>query len=224
MAEFNKRVGSVSKVVSRIGKCLELIPMDPHFKDISVGLYEKDNIFTVWTYSQIEGVDDRIAQIRDQLVKLGGVASVDGSHNQFWLPCKFAHNRALRFLLSLAVERPSDYTLDEGQIRIKDTKSPVMLNAVAKKVEGKWLYEISAEGEEKYVRIRQRASTAGFVRYGEMIKINDSEVKFPCDKRHDELVRIILPYSRNVSQVEDSLEADSMRGQMTTDTLGFSQT
>ena len=51
-----------------------------------------------------------------------------------------------------------------------------------------------------------------------------NELNFPCDERHDELVRIILPYSRNVSQVEDSLEADSMRGQMTTETLGFSQT
>ena len=224
MAELNKAVGDVSKVIARIGRCLELIPIDPHFKDISVGLYEKDNILTVWTYSQIENVDNRITEIANQLIKLGGVDLLEGSHNQVRFFCNAAHNRALRFLLALAVERPSDYSHDEGPIQIKDSKSPVLLNAVAKKVDEKWIYEISAEGEEKYVRIRQRASVAGFVRYGEMIKVNEREVKFPCDERHDELVRIILPYSRNVSQVEDSLEADSMRGQMTTETLGFSQT
>ncbi|MBT4513576.1 MAG: hypothetical protein HOC77_00605 [Chloroflexi bacterium] len=57
-----------------------------------------------------------------------------------------------------------------------------------------------------------------------MEKIDDTSVAFPCGQRHDGLARLILPYSRNISAVEDALEADAMRGQMTTSTLGFAST
>ena len=43
----------------------------------------------------------------------------------------------------------------------------------------------------------------------------------PCGYRHDELALLVLPYARNVSQVEDMLASDALRGQMTTGTLGF---
>jgi hypothetical protein len=65
---------------------------------------------------------------------------------------------------------------------------------------------------------------AGFVRYGEMEKINDTEIAFPCGRRHDELVRVLLPYSRNVSGVESMMADEALRGQMTTGTLGFTPT
>ena len=35
-----------SEVISRYGKCLELIPLDKHFDDISVGLYLKAVSYT----------------------------------------------------------------------------------------------------------------------------------------------------------------------------------
>ena len=54
-------------------------------------------------------------------------------------------------------------------------------------------------------------------------KIGDTELKFPCSSRYDQLVRSVLPYARNVTGTEDMLEADDSRGQMTTGTLGFSQ-
>ena len=57
----------------------------------------------------------------------------------------------------------------------------------------------------------------------EMEKIGDTELKFPCSSRYDQLVRSVLPYARNVSGTEDMLESDDSRGQMTTGTLGFSQ-
>ena len=56
-----------------------------------------------------------------------------------------------------------------------------------------------------------------------MEKIGDTELKFPCSSRYDQLVRSVLPYARNVSGTEDMLESDDSRGQMTTGTLGFSQ-
>ncbi len=37
---------SVAQVIDEYGKCLELVPMDPHFHGISVGLYLKDGANT----------------------------------------------------------------------------------------------------------------------------------------------------------------------------------
>ena len=61
----------VTEVIERYGKCLELISMDPHFKDITVGIYRKGQALTVWTFSQEPGVRGRIRQIRDQLGESG---------------------------------------------------------------------------------------------------------------------------------------------------------
>ena len=59
------------------------------------------------------------------------------------------------------------------------------------------------------------------MRYGEMEKLDNDKVSFQCGYRHDELMRLLISYARNVSGVEDMLETDALRGQMTTGTLGF---
>ena len=38
---------NIKDVLDRIGSCSELISIDPNFNDISVGLYEKNGIYTV---------------------------------------------------------------------------------------------------------------------------------------------------------------------------------
>ena len=53
--------------------------------------------------------------------------------------------------------------------------------------------------------LRLRLVVAGFVRYGEMERVGDTGVAFPCGQRHDELVRLTLPYSRNISTVESMM-------------------
>ena len=41
---------NVSQVRKEFGKCLELVSMDPNFHEISVGLFVKKNILTVWSF------------------------------------------------------------------------------------------------------------------------------------------------------------------------------
>ena len=62
---------NVSQVRKEFGKCLELVSMDPNFHEISVGLFVKKNILTVWSYSRKEGIEDRLNQIRDKMVDFG---------------------------------------------------------------------------------------------------------------------------------------------------------
>lgn len=213
---------SAREVVTRYGDCVELVPMDPNFHDISVGLYERDGTSTVWTFSRRPGVEDRMREIVDRLVTLGGMEITD-SWNQLRFPCGHLHTRPLKFLTTAAIERTADRDRPE-ELQIQDSKSALMIDMTGEQLGDRYVYRVSATGEARNPALRLRAIIAGFVRYGEMEKIDDTTVSFPCGQRHDGLARLILPYSRNISAVEDAMEADALRGQMTTSTLGFAST
>ena len=213
--------GQVAQKIAEIGSCLELVPMDPHFGGVSVGLYVKDDVCTVWSFSHAVGVGGRLRAIRDQMVKLGGVEPVDGSDTQLVFPCGMIHVRPVKFLLTQAVTKSPDFARPDGPMTIKDSKSALMLTVTGVQGEDHCAYQVSGEGETRNPALRLRMVVAGFVRYGEMEKVGDTEVAFHCGQSHDELVRLIMPYSRNISAVESMLEAEAVRGQMTTSTLGF---
>ena len=215
------RRGRVAQKIAEIGSCLELVPMDPHFGGVSVGLYVKDGVCTVWSFSRAEGVGERLRAIRDQMVRLGGVEPVDGSGNQLVFPCGMIHERPVKFLLTQAVTKSPDFAHPGGPMTIKDSKSALMLTVKGVQKEDRCAYHVSGEGEMRNPALRLRMVVAGFVRYGEMEKVGDTEVAFHCGQSHDELVRLLQPYSRNISAVESMLEAEATRGQMTTSTLGF---
>ena len=206
-------------VIERYGHCLELVTMDPHFHEITVGLYVKHDVATVWTFSRKRGVEDRVEQICGQLVRLGGMEPVAGTRNQVRLTCGQIHEQPFRFLIRQAVEKPPDHAPAEG--RVKDLRSGLMLGFEVAEEDGRWIYRITAEGEARNRAMRLRAATNGLVRYGQMEKNGDG-ASFGCGYKHDALVAIVLPYARNVTGTQDMLEADAMRGQMTTGTLGFS--
>ena len=214
----------VADVMKQYGKCLELVPIDPNFGNISVGLYVKDGVFTIWTFSSKPGVEARIEKIRDQFVALGGMQPVDGTHNQAVPACGQLHLRPVKFLLNQAVGKAPDFAPSQGELSIKDSKSPLLLKVAGAQQDGRWLYQVSGEGEAPNPGVRLRMVVAGFIRYGEMNKVGDTQVMFSCGARHDELMRLLLPYSRNISSVEGMMAAEALRGQMTTGTLGFSAT
>ena len=211
-------------VIEKYGRCLELIPTDKRFNEISVGLYVKNSVFTVWSFSTKTGVENRIEEIRGLLVSLGGMTPMPGTHNQAKFECGLIHSRPVRFLLSQAVGKDPEYATSASTMTIKDSKSNLIINAEGVDRDNTRCYQISASGEAKNSAMRLRMIVAGFSKYGEMDKMGNQEVAFECRYNHDELLRILLPYSRNVSSVETMMQAESMRGQMTTSTLGFSQT
>ena len=61
------------------------------------------------------------------------------------------------------------------------------------------------------------------MKYGQCLRNEVDSFCFPDFKAHEEYVRVLLPYARNVSAVEQMLEASDQAGQMTTQSLGFSQ-
>jgi hypothetical protein len=214
--------GQVSSKLQEIGSCIELVPTDPNFNNVSVGLYIKEGVLTVWSFSRADGIRDRLRTIRDQMVRLGDLLPVEDTDNQLRFPCGVIHERPVKFLLTQAVTKAPDFTHPKGPMTIKDSKSALMLTVTGVSNDSEYIYRVSGEGEVRNAALRLRMIVAGFVRYGEMDKVGDTEVAFPCRQRHDGLVRLLMPYSRNISAVESMLEAEATRGQMTTSTLGFS--
>ena len=210
-----------TEVLDKYGHCLELVPMDPNFENISVGLYVKDGVCTIWTFSSKPGVEARIEQIRDQLVALGGLQPVEGSVNQVRFGCGELHERPIKFLMSQAVGKAPDFAPPQGEMSIKDSRSPLTIRVSGAEQSDRYIYAVSGEGDAPNPAVRLRMVVAGFLRYGEMNKVGDSEVAFPCGQRHDALMRLLMPYSRNISSVEGMMAAEALRGQMTTGTLGF---
>ena len=214
-----------TKTIQEIGNCVELVPIDPNFQDITVGLYVKESVFTVWTFSKLSGVNNRIEQIRNQLVALGNLQKVENSYNQTRFSCGELHNRPMKFLIKKAVEKSPDFKPTVGGI--KDLRSPLTIDLKTNQMidpstqSEKWTYTITHTGDAPSPAARVRALVGGMVKYGEMEKISDDTVSFQCGHNHTLLAKLVLPYARNVGAVEDMLDADAQRGQMNTSTLGF---
>ena len=218
----------IIETLAALGDCLELISIDQYGRGRSVGFYEKDEVITVWSFSREPDAAARLTQIRDRAVALGNLAPVEGEPHQFRFPGGRIYRRPLRFLARQAVEKDPNLDLPAGRIEVKDLKSPLILFATPSQVEdgegdGRWIYRVDGEGEAKRPEIRLRATVKGLQRYGEMEQVDETAVSFPCGTRYDGLMRLLMPYARNVSGTEDMLEALDTRGQMTTGTMGFSQ-
>ena len=223
MEKSNPGTGSkVAEVLKAYGRCIELVPIDRQFKDITVGLYLKGAVYTVWTFSQIDGARERIEAICGRMVTLGGMKRVPGTRTQLTFACGDMHAQPIKFLLSQAVGKNAEFSPAEGEMRIKDTKSDLWLTAEGFEEQGRYCYRISGEGHAPNPPMRLRMVVKGFVTYGKLEKAGETAVSFACGHRHDELLRLLLPYSRNISAVETMIEEESNRGQMNTGTLGFS--
>ena len=81
--------------IKDIGRRIELIPMDSQFHEITIGLYRLEGerpSFLVHTYSQIEGVELRLAFLRKAMIELAGLVEEDGLLS---FPCCHEHHAAV---------------------------------------------------------------------------------------------------------------------------------
>jgi hypothetical protein len=214
---------TVREVIGRYGHCIDLVSMDRHFNDISVGLFVKGRRFTVWSYTTVPGVEKRLVQIRDRLVAWGEMTPVADSSNQADYAVGELLERPLRFLFMEAVDKDPSTPIPSGRIEARDTKT-LLTFVVSGKAEGdKYVYTAAAEGDEPRADMRVKAVVGGYMRYGSCLRVAPTKFTFPDGERHDGFARLLLHYARNVTGVENMLAANELQGQMTTQTLGFSR-
>ena len=217
------RESRIANQVKKLGHCIELVSLDPYFNEVSVGLFAKESVLTISSYSVLNGIEDRIEQIRDRCAQLGDVEPVEGTTDQLRLISDLYLDRALRFMFIAAVEKDPSLELPAGRITAPDTKTKLTFVLEGSMEDGKYVYSVSAEGQAERAEMRVRAVVGGFIRYSDCERVDKNKFSFPDGKKYDNFARLILPLARNVSAVEAQMEQDEMTGQMNTQTLGFSQ-
>ena len=124
-----------------------MVSIDPYFHQVSVGLFIKSGVLTVFSYSKLSGIEDRIEQIRDRCVQLGDVEAVDGTNDQLRLISDLYLDRALRFMFIAAVEKDPAVAISTGKITAPDTKTKLTFVITGTQESGKHVYTVSTEGE-----------------------------------------------------------------------------
>ena len=206
-----------------IGRRIELIPIDPHFHDITIGLYRQQTIdaatskdfpaFLVHTYSQISGAIERIESVRQAMQTLGGMLRTpDGL---LYFACNSAHEAACRRVFLEACKLTSDTLAEPRPLNILDKKSQLTITVDSI---GNGIYRVTTDSEGRGAARRISAIAAGLMKLGEMESIetdNRDTVAFACAQSHDALVGLLLTRAPNVRVVLREEEMDAARGVLT---------
>ena len=203
-----------------IGRRIELVPIDPHFHDITIGLYcqqtvdattgKASPVFCVHTYSRISGVAERIESIRQAMQILGGMLqTADGL---LYFPCKNEHKAACRRVFLEACKLAPNTFAEPRPLNILDKKSQLTIKVDSI---GEGVYRVSADGEGRGAARRISAIAGGLMKLGEMESIETDDrdtVAFDCAQSHDALVGLLLTRAPNVRVVLREEEMDASRG------------
>lgn len=214
------------KRIVDIGRRIELVPLDPHFHDITLALYRQQRegkpVFLVHTYSRIEGAQERVQSIVQAMKTLGGMQeTLDGT---LCFHCGAGHEMACKRVFLEACKLP--YVESGGDRPEIETGSsliqPRPLQTLDKKSRltitvdsiGKGVYRVSADGEGRGAARRVAAIASGLMKLGEMERVGDSSdtVAFACGHSHDALVGLLLVRAPNVRVALREAEMDAARG------------
>ena len=203
-----------------IGRRIELIPIDPHFHDITIGLYRQQitdtNLgkdfpaFLVHTYSQISGATERIEEVIQSMQILGGMLKTP--EGLLYFPCKDAHEAACRRVFLEACKLASNTQAEAHPLNILDKKSQLTITVDST---GSGIYRVTANGEGRGAARRISAIAGGLMKLGEMEAIetdNKDTVGFACGQSHDALVGLLLIRAPNVRVVLRQEEMGAARG------------
>ena len=203
-----------------IGRRIELVSIDPHFHDITIGLYQQQSInattgeetpfFLVHTYSHITGAADRIEEVRQAMQTLGGMLKTP--EGLLYFPCGSAHQAACRRVFLEACKLAPGTPIEPRPLNILDKKSQltITVNSV-----GDGVYSVAADGEGRGAERRITAIAGGLMKLGEMEDTDtDSRdtVAFGCAHTHDALIGLLLVRAPNVRIVLREEEMGAARG------------
>ncbi len=194
-----------------IGSRIELVPMDPHFHDITIALYRQERdgepAFLVYTYSRVDGAEDRIASVVKAMEVLGGMERTPEGLLRF--PCGAEHTLACRRVFLEACKLDPNNEIETRPLMILDKKSGLNMTVSGL---GDGVYQVGAEGEGKDRERRISVIAGGLIKLGEMRDQSVDTVAFPCGHVHDAMVGVLLIRAPNVRAVVREQEMAGSRG------------
>ena len=198
-----------------LGRRIELVPMDPHFHNISIALYRQDGgdgpVFQVHSYSNREGTRPRMEFIARAMVVLGGLEPVGGETRKLRFPCRAEHSFACRRVFLEACKLDPSQPVEPRPLQILDKKSNRTVTVTS---QGNGAYRLAADGEELDRASRIAAVANGLVKLGQM-QLGGSDgdsVTFDCGQTHDSLVGLLLVRALNVRAILREQEMAASRG------------
>ena len=209
--------------IAQLGNRIELVSMDKHFHDITLGLYEQlsaDGVpeFIVHSYAGKDGTAERIQFIMRAMQDLGGIKSTPGGSLRF--ACGNVHRAACKRLFIEASKLVGDATPEARSLSIHDKKADCEMTVASL---GGGAYRVTAKSEDEGVVRRVKAIAGGLRKLGEMADSGgDDEASFACGTAHDALVGMLLVRAPNVRAVlreEDAAAAQGVLAAPSTQTV-----
>ncbi len=196
-----------------IGRRIELVPLDPHFGDVSIGLYRQQDdggpAYRVHTYSHQPGAGDRIASVVRAMEVLGGMERDSDGRLRF--PCGHVHNLAVKRVFLEACKLEPSAAAEPRPLEILDKKSGLQIKVLS---EGDGVYRVTAHGEGKDRERRISFIAGGLMKLAEIDEVSGTldQVVFPCAHVHDAMIGQLLVRAPNVRAVLREQEAAASRG------------
>lgn len=201
--------------IADLGYRIELVSMDSHFHDISIGLYEQRSPdgtprYLVHTYSGRPGARERIDFVTGAMRALGGLVPAGGEHT-LRFPCGAAHRLACKRVFLEACKLPSDGVPEAKPLSIFDKKSERTITVASA---GGGAYQLSADGDEDGKARRVGAVAGGLMKLAQMEASGDGgdAVAFDCGHPHDALIGLLLGRALNVRAAMREQEQAASRG------------
>jgi hypothetical protein len=197
-----------------LGRRVELVSMDRHYKDISVGLYVRDGelgpIATVHSYSTRPGVPERLRFIAGALAGLGGLEPLEDPL-ELRFACGTWHATAARRLFVEACKADPAEPLEPRPLEAPDARSDQTI--VVERLGG-GAYEVHAHGVPDGEQSRAPAIARAMAKLAQL-DADEGErpvVRFPCGQDHDPLIGLLLGRAQNLRAVMREEEMQASRG------------
>ena len=199
-----------------LGRRIELVPMDPHFHNISIALYRQEAgdgpVFQVHSYSNREGTRQRVEFVARAMARSGwpGASRLE-RRRKLRFPCRAEHPFACRRVFLEACKLDPSQPVEPRPLQILDKKSNRTMTVGS---QGHGVYLLAADGEELDKASRIEAVANGLLKLGQMqvgVSGGDS-VTFGCGQAHDALVGLLLVRALNVRAVLREQEMTASRG------------
>ena len=201
-------------VTRDLGTRVELLSMDPHFHNISIALYRREQPsgpeYLAHSYSGKKGTAGRLAFLTRAMVVLGGMRPASGEDQWLRFPCGAAHQNAARRVFLEVCKMNSAAEPVARPLSIPDKKSGLTITASSM---GAGVYQVEAgEGEEA----RRRASGVanGLIKLAGLARVGTEpeRIAFECGHAHDAAIGLLLIRALNVRTILREEEMAATRG------------
>ena len=198
-----------------IGRRIELVAMDGHCHDITLGLYEQASAdgtsFQIHTYSSREGAAERVRYVAEAMSVLGGMQVDQCLDTRLRFCCGRPHRVACRRIFLEAAKLPTGTPLEPRPLEVWDKKKRKTIRVTSL---GRGEYLARTEGNVGTHDRRAAVAVLGLVKLGNMEAVPDTSdrVRFGCDTSHDAAVGLLLTRALDVRAALREIESQAARG------------